>query len=228
MIPIRDTIPSVRTPWLMRLLLLANVACFVLEVRAGEQLEAVLYRFGVVPAFWVLKTPSDLLRWPGLVGTLFTSQFLHGGLLHLGSNMLYLWIFGDNVEDRLGHGRFLILYVGSGVVAALTQLRLHPGLEVPMIGASGAIAGVLGAYFVLFPFARIVTWIPIFIVAHVVEVPAFTFLGFWFVLQWLQGMTTIGQVADTGGVAWWAHVGGFLCGLVLVLGVWPRSRRMQW
>ena len=131
------------------------------------------------------------------------------------ANMLYLWIFGDNVEDRVGHSRFLLLYLGSGLVAALTQLLMQPHSSLPMIGASGAIAGVLGAYFLFFPGARIVTLIPLWWFWRFVELPAFLFLGLWFLLQWLQGMTAIGQVMDLGGVAWWAHVGGFVSGLVL-------------
>lgn len=223
MIPIRDTIPARRTAWIVRGVLAANVGLFVAELVQGPHLEAFLYRFGIVPAYWIATDASDLLQWPGLVATLFTSQFLHGSPLHLGSNMLYLWIFGDNVEDRLGHGRFVLLYLGSGLVAGVAQLLMHPHSSVPMIGASGAIAGVLGAYFLLFPFARVVTLIPVFLVWEFVELPAFVFLGFWFFLQWLQGFLTIGQVADVGGIAWWAHVGGFVSGLLFAISL--RSRR---
>ena len=223
MIPIRDTIPARRTAWVVRLFLCANVGVFLIELLQQDSLEAFVYRFGVVPAYWVLGSPSDVLQWPRLLSTLLTSQFLHGGFLHLGFNMLYLWIFGDNVEDRLGHGRFLILYLGSGAIAAVVQLVMRPDSSVPMIGASGAIAGVLGAYFLSFPFARITTLLPLFLAWQFVELPAFVFLGIWFVWQWLQGMTTIGEVANLGGVAWWAHVGGFVSGLALVLGL--RVRR---
>jgi len=135
-------------------------------------------------------------------------------MLHLASNMLYLWIFGDNVEDRLGHGRFLALYLGSGVVAAVTQMLVAPTSSVPMVGASGAIAGVLGAYLLLFPMARIVTLVPFGFIMRLIELPALVFLGLWFVLQWLYGMTTIGRVAEAGGVAFWAHIGGFISGMV--------------
>ena len=224
MIPIRDTIPSQRTAWVVRLVVLLNAALFLVELRQGPALESFLYRFGVVPAYWGLAGPGDLLQWPRLAVTLLTSQFLHGGLLHLASNMLYLWIFGDNVEDRLGHGRFLVLYLGSGAAAALAQLAAQPGSSVPMIGASGAIAGVLGAYFLMFPFARITTLVPLWLVWETIELPAFAFLGFWFLLQWLQGLTTIGQMAEVGGVAWWAHVGGFLAGGVLLAMLRPRRR----
>jgi membrane associated rhomboid family serine protease len=227
MIPIRDTIPSTRTAWVVRVLILANVALFVVELMHGPRVEAFLYRFGVVPTFWTLGSPGDLLEWPWLSVTLFTSQFLHGDILHLGSNMLYLWIFGDNVEDRFGHRRFVLVYLGSGAIAALAQLVMQPHSSVPMIGASGAIAGVLGAYFLLFPFSRIVTLIPLFYVWQTAELPAFMFLGFWFLLQWLQGMVTIGQLAaGASGVAWWAHVGGFVSGLVMVVLLAPRRRSL--
>ena len=224
MIPIRDTIPARRTAWVVRLILLANIGAFIVELMQGPALEAFLYRFGMVPASWGMNSPSDVLQWPAFLTTLVTSQFLHGGLLHLGTNMLYLWIFGDNVEDRLGHGRFVVLYLGSGSIAGLTQYVVYPQSSVPMIGASGAIAGVLGAYFLSFPFARVVTLIPLFFVWQFVELPAFVFLGFWFVLQWLQGITTIGQMAQMGGVAWWAHVGGFVSGVALAGALRPRQR----
>ena len=225
MIPIRDTIPARRTAWVVRLFVLANIVLFVAELWQGPALAAFLDRFGIVPTSWVLTNVSDLLRWPQLILTLLTSQFLHGGFLHLGFNMLYLWIFGDNVEDRLGHGRFTILYLGSGLCAGLAQILMQPNSEVPMIGASGAIAGVLGAYFLMFPFARITTLIPWFLVWEVVELPAFVFLGFWFLLQWLQGIVAIGHVTDVaGGVAWWAHVGGFVSGLILLALLRPYRR----
>ena len=148
MIPLRDTIPSRRVAWITRLLIVANVLVFALELSQGHRLEQFIARFGFVPAHW---TPLALL----------TSQFLHGGFAHLAANMLYLWIFGDNVEDRLGHLRFLCLYLTCGAVAGLSQLLLSSHSTVPMVGASGAIAGVLGAYFLLFPSARIVTLVPI-------------------------------------------------------------------
>jgi membrane associated rhomboid family serine protease len=177
----------------------------------------------VVPAAWHLDRFADLARLPRLSLTLVTSQLLHGSPMHLGANMLYLWIFGDNVEDRLGHGRFLALYLTSGVLAAVIQLLMQPHSAVPMIGASGAIAGVLGAYLLFFPSAKIVALVPWFVLEFV-ELPAFIFLGLWFLLQWMQGMTTIGQVADLGGVAWWAHVGGFVSGFGLGLILRPRRQ----
>ncbi len=222
MIPLRDTIPARGLAWVVRLLVALNLLGFGIELLQGPSLDAFLYRFGLVPSYWLLSRPADVLQWPALVVTLLSSQFLHGSALHLGSNLLYLWIFGDNVEDRLGHGRFLLLYLTSGIVAGALQLMMEPHASVPMIGASGAIAGVLGAYFVLFPFARVVTLLPLFIFWQTIEVPAFVFLGLWFVLQWFQGLSTIGQMAHAGGVAWWAHVGGFACGLGLILLLRPR------
>ena len=213
MIPLRDTIPSRRVAWVTRGLLVANVAAFALELRQGVRLESVLHRFGVVPSAWVVSSPSDFLDWPRLFLTLLTSQFLHGGFPHLAANMLYLWIFADNVEDRLGHARFLWLYLGSGIAAAVSQILVVPGSAVPMVGASGAIAGVLGAYLLMFPAARIITLVPPFLRTY--EIPAAMFLGVWFLIQWVQGLTSIGQVADVGGVAFWAHVGGFVSGMVL-------------
>ena len=224
MIPLRDTIPSRRTAWITRGLLLLNVAAFALELRQRGVLEQFMFRFGVVPNHWSVSSASDFLDWPQLFLTLVTSQFLHGGVLHLASNMLYLWIFGDNVEDRLGHVRFLFLYLASGVAAAVSQILVSPRSAVPMVGASGAIAGVLGAYLLLFPAARIVTLLPLGFFWETVELPAFLFLGFWFLLQWIQGLTTIGQVADVGGVAVWAHIGGFVSGMVGILLLRPRRR----
>ena len=225
MIPLRDTIPARRTAWIVRLLVLGNLGVFIVQLRQGPALEAFVMRLGVVPAQWALGLSRP---WPWLLSTLITSQFLHGSALHLGANMLYLWIFGDNVEDRLGHGRFLLLYLASGIVAALVQLLANPHASVPMLGASGAIAGVLGAYFLSFPFARVVTLFPLFFFWETVELPAFIFLGLWFVLQWFQGMTTIGQVAETGGVAWWAHIGGFVSGLAGVLLFRPGRGHAPW
>ncbi|MBI4353804.1 MAG: rhomboid family intramembrane serine protease [Candidatus Omnitrophica bacterium] len=216
MIPIRDTIPARHTAYLVRGLVILNIGVFVWEFFQGPHLTRWIFRLGVTPSAWTLTMPADVLEWPRLAPTLFTSQFLHGGFLHVASNMLYLWIFGDNVEDRLGHGRFLFLYLGSGAVAALTQLAVNPASAIPMIGASGAIAGVLGAYFLLFPFSRITTLIPLIFVWEFVELPAFAFLGLWFLLQWVQGVAAVGVVTDVGGgIAWWAHVGGFVSGLIL-------------
>jgi membrane associated rhomboid family serine protease len=149
------------------------------------------------------------------LATLVSSMFIHGGWMHLIGNMLYLYIFGDNVEDRLGHLGYLLFYVLAGAGAALTEVYFQRGSTVPLLGASGAIAGVLGAYFLLYPRSRILTVIPLFVFFPVVEISAFFFLGFWFLMQFVQGALSAGIPAD-GGVAWWAHAGGFVVGAVLL------------
>ncbi|MFH0989766.1 MAG: rhomboid family intramembrane serine protease [bacterium] len=147
-----------------------------------------------------------------------SSLFLHGGWLHLGGNMLYLWIFGDNVEDKLGHGRFIVFYLLTGFSASVLHIVIDPGSAIPTIGASGAISGVLGAYLLLFPGVRVLTVIPIFIFLQFVELPALVILGFWFVMQFFNGILSLGfETSGMGGVAWWAHIGGFAAGLILVM-----------
>lgn len=224
MFPIHDAIRSRHAPWITRALVIANGIVFFLELRQGPAIEGFLYRFGVVPSHWLVTSPNDLLYFPQLFLTLVTSQFLHGGFFHLISNLWYLWIFADNVEDCLRPSRFLFLYIGSGVVAALVHMFISPTSSIPMVGASGAIAGVLGAYLVLFPSARVVTVIPLGFFWRTIQVPAFVFLGIWFLLQWFQGLLSIGQVADVGGVAFWAHVGGFISGMLFIW-IWPPKRR---
>lgn len=227
MIPLRDTIPSRSVPLVNGALIAACVGAFVLQLLSGNGGEALVRAFGFVPAR--LFHAGEL--GPGAFGLgvtgLFTSMFLHGGLLHLAGNMLFLWIFGDNVEDALGHGRYLLFYLGSGVMAALLQGLFATTSLVPLIGASGAIAGVLGAYFVLYPHARVVTIVPLFLLFPLVEVPAFLFLLVWFLLQFWQGSASLlasGGSAASGGVAWWAHVGGFAAGIALLLLLKPRRR----
>jgi len=156
-------------------------------------------------------------------------MFLHGGWLHFVGNMLYLWIFGDNVEDRLGHGRFALFYLGCGAAAALAHVYMNPSSMIPTIGASGAIAGVMGAYFVLYPHSRVLALVPLFIIWEVVEVPAIIFLGIWFLMQFFSGIGSIAMEAGvkTGGVAFWAHVAGFVAGAAAVL-VLRKPARRQW
>ncbi len=228
LIPLRDTIPSRSVPIVNGALIAACVGAFVLQLLAGNRGEALVQAFGFVPAR--LFHPAELGPGSfslGLTG-LVSSMFLHGGFLHLAGNMLFLWVFGDNVEDALGHGRYLVFYAGSGALAALLQGLLAPTSLVPMVGASGAIAGVLGAYFVLYPHARVVTLLPLFFLFPLVEVPAFLFLLLWFLLQFWQGTLSLsvsGEAgAAAGGVAWWAHVGGFAAGIALLLILKPRRR----
>lgn len=194
-------------------LIAANVVVFFLQLASGPAFERVVWAFGVVPAR--LFQPGMFEGWTGSdsLVTLVTSMFLHGGFLHLIGNMLYLWIFGDNVEGAMGSVRFLIFYLLCAVAAAGAQIAVDPRSALPMIGASGAIAGVLAAYLMLFPFSRIVTLIPIFFFARLVAVPAVILLGLWFLLQIVSGLSSTG---GAGGTAWFAHIGGFAAGLLLV------------
>jgi membrane associated rhomboid family serine protease len=220
-IPLRDTIPSRTAPLVTVALIAVNVLVFLHETTLGPYLPQFIEHYGLVPYVFVHWTeqfgsPLD----PARFLPLFTSMFWHGGWAHLLGNMLYLWIFGDNVEDRLGHGRFLLFYVGCGLVAALTQVALSPDSTLPTVGASGAIAGVLGAYLVSFPRSRVLTLVLIW----PVEIPAIAYLVFWFVLQVFSGVASLGQADAAGGVAWWAHIGGFLAGIAGVTLFAPRSR----
>jgi len=212
MIPIRDTIPSSRVPVVNYLLIAANLGVFFYEISLGESLLPFLERYAVVPARLlggVSLSVRELL-------TPVTAMFLHGGWMHVLGNMLYLYIFGDNVEDTLGHGRYLLFYIACGIASFAVQIGFQSASTVPNIGASGAIAGVLGAYFLLFPRARVVTLLPLFVFFTVVEIPAVVFLGLWFLLQFLSGTVSLGRSAATGGVAWWAHVGGFVAGVLFL------------
>jgi membrane associated rhomboid family serine protease len=215
MIPIRDHNPTTRTPYVTIALIAACVLVFIWQVslhpRSGE---AVVYQLGFVPA--LLFGHATLGPDGGLIpawSTLFTSMFLHGGFMHLAGNMLYLWIFGNNIEDAMGHGRFIVFYLLCGLAAAMAQALPDMDSTIPMIGASGAISGVLGAYLLLFPHAKVQTVIPLGVVFFVRALPAGLLLGFWFVFQLMSGVLSGG---GEGGVAWWAHVGGFVAGMALV------------
>jgi len=212
MIPIRDTIPSNRLPVVNYLLVAANLGLFFYEISLGESLPPFLERYAMIPARFL---GGGYLSFRELL-TPVTAMFLHGGWMHVLGNMLYLYIFGDNVEDTLGHGRYLLFYIACGAASFAVQIGFQPGSAVPNLGASGAIAGVLGAYFLLFPHARVVTLLPLFIIFTTVEIPAVVFLGLWFLLQFLSGTVSLGRAAAAGGVAWWAHVGGFVAGVVFL------------
>lgn len=213
MIPLRDDIPSRRFPFVTLILIIINVAVYLYQLSLGHGDTIFIWRYAVVPkAIFTLHQvhPASTI-FPPL--TLFTSQFLHGGFLHLGSNMLFLWIFGDNIEDKLGHFRFVLFYLVCGALSAVIQIVTFPKAEVPIIGASGAIAGVMGAYFLRFPYAKVQTLIIIFFFIRIIRVPAVVFLGFWFIFQVLLGAPTLG-IAE-GGVAYFAHIGGFVIGMIL-------------
>ncbi len=225
-IPLNDHIRR-QTFWVSTLaLIVVNVWAFLFELSYGPQVNRLVFLFGIIPARYT--SPHAWLRTQpeGLLLPLFTFMFLHGGWLHLIGNMLFLFVFGRSIEDRFGHLKFLLIYFLSGFGSALLHVVLNAGSRVPTIGASGAIAGILGAYFVCFPRARITTLIPLFFFFWTVEVPALLLLGYWFLIQFLTGFQMLAiQSATGGGVAWWAHVGGFLVGMFLALSMRPRSRR---
>jgi len=213
MIPLRDSVPARTWPVVTYLLIGANVWVFVYELGLGPDLEPFLWTWGFVPRRYFDPAAADPL---GRHLPLLTSMFLHGGWAHLLGNMVYLWIFGDNVEDRLGHLRYLAFYLATGVAAGLAHAYLNPESAVPTVGASGAISGVLGGYFMLFPRARVLALVPlVFVFVEVVELPAVLYLGFWFLMQFLSGTLALALGGEAGGVAWWAHVGGFVAGMVL-------------
>ncbi len=207
MIPIRDENPTRRFPFVNYLLILVNVLVFVWQFSLGPQGEATLYRLALIPRDLTLGLD------PGDVRAIFTSMFMHAGLAHLLGNMLYLWIFGDNVEDALGHFRYLMFYLAGGVAASLTHVLLYPASQIPTVGASGAIAASLGAYLLLFPQRRVVTIIPFGFFLQIARIPAIFVLGFWFLLQLFEGTLALGMT-QLGGVAFWAHIGGFVFGML--------------
>ena len=214
MFPLSDVIPSRTTPFVTIGLITINALVFLHQLTLPPRaLDHFIVTYALIPAYFTL---------PSVV----TSMFLHGGWMHIIGNMLYLWIFGDNIEDRVGHGMFVLFYLGCGCVAAFLQVIFSPASTVPMLGASGAIAGVMGAYFVLYPQSRVLTAIFIFFFFDLVEIPAIFFLGIWFLMQLLSGVGSLGATsAAAGGVAFWAHVGGFGAGAFVGLLLRARGRR---
>lgn len=213
MIPIGDDVPGERFPFLTYVLIGLNVLVFLFQLSLPQaELRELILTWGV--------TPRAVSAWSGdplVLLTLFTSLFLHGGWFHLIGNMLYLWIFGNNVEDRMGHAGFLVFYLLCGLAASLAEVLLKPGSGFPTIGASGAIAGVLGAYFLLYPKAKVILLVPVFLFFFfTVQVPAVVVLGLWFVMQLFSGVSQLGVGTESGGVAYWAHAGGFVAGMVLM------------
>ena len=209
MIPLRDNIPTRTFPIITATLMVVNTLVFVYAVfMPGAEEKTFVARYGLVPREFLLSLHDRQELLPYNVLTLFTSMFLHGGLLHLGGNMLYLWIFGNNIEDSMGHIRFIFFYGLSGIAAGLFQFVYDPASDIPMIGASGAVSGILGAYLLLFPYARIKTLIFVFVFITTVELPAVVLLTIWFFMQVL--------FSHTQGVAWFAHIGGFLFGLITI------------
>lgn len=225
MIPIRDNVPSRSFPVVTVLLIVVNTAVFIYEVALGSRgLAGFVSRNALIPV-----QVTSHFSGPSPAGardflTFFTAMFLHGGWLHLIGNMWFLWIFGDNVEDRLGHFRYLVFYLLCGLIGNLAHYALNPASALPALGASGAIAGVLGAYVLSYPGARILVLLPVFFFIQFVELPALIVLGLWFVLQFLNGAASVVAAGEAGGVAWWAHIGGFLGGMVIFNIFRPRPR----
>ncbi len=227
MIPIGDNNPSRRTPIVNWTLIAINLLVFFYELTLRPRaLQGLFYTWGVIPHDVLLLLSEPMSAPWDVWATLITSQFLHGGWAHIIGNLLFLWVFGDNIEDALGHLTYLGFYLVSGVAAAIVQSVVVGPAEIPTVGASGAIAGVLGAYLVLFPFARIRLLIPIFIIFWTIQLPALLVIGWWFVQQFFYGIGTLDEAA-IGGVAFWAHIGGFVAGMIMILPFLGRARQRR-
>lgn len=216
MIPYKDDNPTSTFPFVTIMLIVANMFVFFYTITHMSDIEDyknIVYSYGAVPSYLLSFDKLQPIH-PSM--TVLTSMFMHGGLLHLGSNMLYLWIFGNNIEDILGHFSFLIFYILCGIVAAYAHAVTAPSSLTPMIGASGAVSGILGAYILMFPRAKVYTLIFLGFFVQVIRLPAYFVIGFWIVIQFINGMVSKG-IADQGGVAWFAHIGGFLFGLVIIM-----------
>ena len=224
MIPLHDDNPTTITPLITIILIVLCVVIFLWEVSLGQQTQQAIFAFGAIPSvvFGSKLLPPEIALIPAWA-TVLTSMFMHGGWMHLIGNMLYLWIFGNNVEDCMGHGRFVVFYILCGILAFGTHAAMDPNSVVPTVGASGAISGVLGAYLLLYPHARVLVAIPFGIIIHTTRLPAGVVLVFWFVLQIISSAMDSGQ---GGGVAWGAHVGGFVAGMALLFLFKKRSVRL--
>jgi len=224
-LPFKDENPSRSFPFVTILLIMANIGIYVYQMILGELSQSFVYQFGIIP--WEMTHFQDHPTFPlspipnGL--TLLTAMFLHGSWFHVLGNMLYLWIFGDNVEATLGHFRFLIFYLVCGLIASLTHIAFYPNSTIPVIGASGAISGILGAYFLLFPGAYVQALFFFFYFIRIVRIPAFIVLGLWFLLQLFSGLGSL-TISDRAGVAWFAHIGGFVAGMILIL-FFPKKKK---
>jgi membrane associated rhomboid family serine protease len=217
MLPLKDDIPARHFPFINIGLIGINILVFLFELSQRQNFDRLIMSYGFVPARFSSSYSWEILDF-SRYGTIFSSMFLHGSLFHLLSNMWVLWIFGDNVEDCMGRGRYVIFFLLCGMASVLAQTMANPTSQLPLIGASGAISGVLGAYFLTYPRARVLTLVPIFILFYLVNLPAYIFLGLWFLLQFLSGYSSLTASAggEIGGIAWWAHVGGFGTGMMLI------------
>ena len=216
MIPIRDRNPSGTFPYVTIGIIVINVLIFLYELSLGSGLGEFIMKFGVVPLKVSYYSQASDLTFINTFFPFISSMFLHGGFIHLIGNMWFLWIFGDNIEDKLGHFKFIAFYFLCGIIASSVHVFFNSQSNVPCIGGSGAIAGVLGAYMITFPRARVVTIVPLFVFIQVMELPAIVVLGFWFVIQFFNGAASITASASGAGVAWWAHIGGFVAGVIIL------------
>ncbi len=224
MFPYKDDNPTQTFPFVTIGIITINILAYLWEILSPAGEKYIIYNYGAIPSGLLSLEKTQALH---PMATVFSSMFLHGGLLHIAGNMLYLWIFGNNIEDRLGHFRFLIFYLVSGIIASYAHALSAPSSTVPMIGASGAVAGVLGAYILLFPHARVHTLIFFGFFVQVVKIPALIVIGFWAIIQIVNGILSQGLLPQ-GGIAWFAHIGGFLTGL-LTIKIWlPKRRFREW
>ncbi len=225
MIPLKDLTPRTTPPVVTVLIIIANVLVFLYQLSLGPRAERELvFMYGMIPARVPLAFTHSSVTLSQAFEPLLTSMFLHGGWLHLIGNMWFLWVFGGNVEDALGHFQYLMFYLICGIAAGVVHTFVNLGSTAPAVGASGAISGVMGAYVVLFPSSRVLTLVPLLFLFFTVRLPALLFLGYWFVLQFLSGVSSLDE-RTVGGTAWWAHVGGFLVGALLVIELRHRVRR---
>jgi membrane associated rhomboid family serine protease len=226
-LPLKDKNPTLHFPFVTIALIAVNIAVFIYELSLGPGVNAFIASYGAIP--YEITQNTDLTGWyrglpfaheqgpPVLQLTLLSSMFMHGSFFHIVGNMLFLWIFGNNIEDILGSARFLLFYLACGLIAALTHIATDPSSPIPMVGASGAVAGVLGAYLISFPRARVLTLVFFFIFIRIIELPAALILFFWFVIQAFSGAAELTSGSASGGVAWFAHIGGFLAGAIFMV-----------
>jgi membrane associated rhomboid family serine protease len=226
MIPLRVDILRTRAAIINGLLIMVNVLAFLYEISLSPKAgQAFVYTFGLTPSHTQLVFARHGITFAQAFLPMVTSMFLHGGWMHLLGNMLFLWVFGGAVEETLGHIQYLIFYFICGIGAALAHTVFNWGSTVPTIGASGAISGIMGAFIVLYPRSRVTTLIPALLLFFTIRIPAVLMLGYWFLLQFFSGLASLGVGGEQGGVAWWAHVGGFILGALLVVGERPKLRR---
>lgn len=224
LIPYKDDNPTSVFPAVTITIIALNILVFLLQITARSGMREVTYAYGAIPQYLLSFEKAQPVH-PAM--TVFSSMFMHGGLFHLGGNMLYLWIFGNNIEDRLGHVRFLLYYLFCGIIAAYSYAFTNPDSTIPMVGASGAVSGILGAYLLLFPHARVHMLIFLGFFITTVKIPALIVIGFWAIIQFINGLISTGLHEAQGGVAWFAHIGGFLIGLVTIR-IWLPRRNRRW